>query len=91
MQRFGKTLSISREGDLVTVEEQVIANWETVKRVTVYTEVVRVKNDKEILTEFLKLLDRRKAGEVDLIGLQCLRDRNNGSLRVEKSWTVPDL
>jgi hypothetical protein len=89
--RYGKTVSVSRDGEIVTVEEQVFANWSTVKKVTLYTEVVRVKDDKEILTEFLKLLDRRRAGEVDLIGIQCIRDKANGSLRIEKSWTVSDL
>lgn len=89
--RFGKQVVMTREGDLTMVHEEVYANFDTVKKITVYTETVRIKDDKDILAEFLKLLDRQKAGEIDLIGLQCLRNPDSGAMRIEKSWVVPDL
>jgi hypothetical protein len=89
--RFGRQMTLERDGNVMTVTEEVFANFETVKRVSVQTEIVRIRHENDILPEFLKLLDRQKAGEIDLIGIQLLRDQKTGSLRVEESWTVPDL
>lgn len=89
--RFGRALTVESNGQVSTMQEEVYANFGTVKRVTLLTETLHVKDDKEILAEFLKLLDRQKTGEIDLIGLQCLRDRTTGRMRIEKSWVIPDL
>lgn len=89
--RFGRSMVIKRDGNITTAHEEVYANFDTVKQVTVFTETVRIDDDKDILAEFLKLLDRQKAGEIDLIGLQCLRNPETGTMRVEKSWVVTDL
>lgn len=89
--RYGKSLTISRNGDVVTTTEQVYANFDTVKEVHQMTEIVRVTDDKEILSIFLKLLDEQTAGNIDMIGIQCLRNPDTGAMRVEKSWVVPSL
>lgn len=70
------------------VTDKVLVNYEEVKTITKCTETVKVKDDKDILAAFLVLLDQYKAGEIDLPGIQVLRDPKNNSLRVEKTWTV---
>lgn len=86
--RFGKQIVIETDGDRGVVREQVFANYETVKKVTTYTETVRVKDRKEVLAEYLKLMDKWKAGEIDLPGIEVIRDKT-GNMRVEKNWIIP--
>lgn len=89
--RFGRTMTIERSGDIVSVTEQVIAHHSIVKRVTQVTETVPVEDEKEALAQFLKLLDRQKSGEIDQVGIQCLRNPETRKLRVELSWFEPSV
>lgn len=89
--RYGKRLIVTQRGAITTTREEVYANFNTVKEIEICSETVQVKTDQDILAEFLKLMDRKKAGEIDLIGLQLLRDKNTGNMRVELSWAVPEL
>lgn len=86
--RYGKQTVVTDNGGIIVTEESVFANFMNVKQVTIYTETVRVDNEKEVLAEYLKLMDKWKAGDIDLPAIKTLRDRQ-GNLRVEKSWTVP--
>jgi hypothetical protein len=83
---FGRRYTLSNNGELTHFKEEIFVNSEAKKTHTVVVETVRVKDDKAMHVEFLKLLDRYKKGEIDLPGIQMLRDKNSGSLRVEKSW-----
>lgn len=89
--RYGREMTIDRQGDVVTSTERMIVNWQNVKQTTICTEIVRVHDDKQILAEFLKLLDRMKAGEIDHIGLQVVSSKHNESVRIEKTWSIPNL
>lgn len=89
--RFGRSITIARIGEVMTTTEESFYNFETVKKVTTNTEIVRINSEKDILPHFLKLLDRQKSGEVDLIGIQLLRDPKSGALRLEESWSPVDL
>ena len=86
--RYGRQVTLSNNGGVMEVKEKVYANYETVKEVHAFHETVRVTDDKEILAIFLKLLDDQAAGKIDQIGLQCIRNQDNGSIRVEKTWVV---
>lgn len=86
--RYGKQTVIKHEDGATIIEESVIANFLNVKQVTIYTESVMVTDEKDVLTEFLKMLDKWKAGDIDLPAIKTIRDRS-GNLRVEKSWMIP--
>jgi hypothetical protein len=87
--RYGKQTVVKQDGSVTITEESVFANFLNVKQVTVYSETVRVKDDKEVLTEYLKMLDKWKSGEIDLPAIKPVRDRQ-GNMRVEKTWMIPD-
>lgn len=87
--KYGRQMILTRSGDITTATESVYANFETVKQVTTYYESVRIAEDKDILAIFLKMLDDQKAGKIDQIGIQCLRNKETNTLRVEKTWTIP--
>lgn len=89
--RFGSqtVLEITEAGVLMASEEKY-HDFRTVKRITRYTESVKVKDHNAALTEFLKLLDRYKAGEILDFGIECIATSGNLT-RVEKTWVVQDL
>jgi hypothetical protein len=89
--RFGRQLTLTQDGNLTRSEEKVFVEYETKKQITLYTETVKIKDDKDMLAEWLKLLDRYRNNEIDLPGIQLLRDKHTGSLRLEKTWTPTDL
>lgn len=84
--KFGRELIIERNGNVVTHIETVIANFQDVKQVRRITEIVPVDDEQGVHIEFLKLLDKQKKGEIDGIGIQCIRNETTGKLRVETSW-----
>jgi hypothetical protein len=86
--RYGSRTSLVRVGDLVTRTEETFANYATVKRQDIYTEIKHVHDDRDILTEFLKLMDKFKDGAIDMPGLQVIRDPRTDRLRIEKTWIV---
>jgi hypothetical protein len=88
---YGKQVTIKQAGNLVSYEEDTVYHYETVRQVILMVETVRVKNAKEYLAEFLKLMDKFEAGEIDLPGIQLLKDKKTGQLRAEKTWIVPEL
>lgn len=87
--RYGRQLTITSDGSITRADEKVFVDYSTAKQVTLYTETIRIDDDREYLSEFLKLNDRYKKGEIDLPGVQLLRDDKTGQLRVEKTWTDP--
>lgn len=84
--KFGRTAVFESNGNRLSISEQVIAHHAIVKRATQTFETIHVKDEKEILAQFLKLLDRQKAGEIDQVGIQCLRNPQTQQLRIEVSW-----
>lgn len=89
--RYGKQLSITSDGMITSVTERNVVNWSEVRKREVYNETVHVRDEKEALAEFLKLLDRKKAGEVKDIGVLTISDEDGRIKRVEKTWIVEDL
>lgn len=89
--RFGRTTTIERSGDRVSITENVIAHHMIVKRAVQVSETVPVEDEQEALAHFLKLLDRQKTGEIDQVGIQCLRNPETRKLRVELSWFEPSM
>lgn len=88
--RYGRQLVIAEDEGVMTMTEEVFANFQPVKQTTIYTETVHIKDDQEILGHFLQMLDRQKRGEIDCIGLQVLRNKQTGTPRIEKTWIVPE-
>lgn len=89
--RYGRSVTMTHDGDVMTTTEQVYNNFEQVKHLQVQTEIVQDVDAKEILAIFLKLLDDQADGTKDMVGLQCIRNTSTGALRVEKSWIIPHL
>lgn len=89
--RFGRRLTIERTGERVSATEQVIAQHLVIKSATQIVETVPCNDEKEVLAHFLKLLDRQKSGEVDMVGIQCFRNQETRALRAELSWFEPAL
>lgn len=87
---YGRRLTLEHNGEVLTATEEVFANYQSAKRVVVETESVTLNSDEDILPHFLTMLDRMKAGEVDCIGIQLLRNGKTGAPRIEKTWTVPE-
>lgn len=83
---FGRSVVFETDGQRLSISEAVIAHKAVVKRSTQTFETIHVKDENEILGHFLKLLDRQKAGEVENVGIQCLRNPQTGMLRIEQSW-----
>lgn len=86
---FGKKMVVETDGEVRTIHEETFYAYATVKSSVMYIETVKVKDDKALLAEFLTMLDKYKAGEIDLPGIQLLRDKHTGQLRAEKTWFVP--
>jgi len=89
--RFGGSTVIERDGDRVTITEQVISHQKVVKRTSQVYETLPVTDESEAIAHFLNLIDRQKAGEVDQVGIQCLRNPETRKLRVELSWFESSL
>lgn len=89
--RYGNTLTMTTSNGIIKSEQEVYANFATIKRTTIYTEIIRISDDSKILAEFLKLLDKRKTGEYGDIAIQVITDQKTGQARIEKSWTITDL
>jgi hypothetical protein len=89
--KFGRQLTLTRDGDIVRAEETVYYDSEPRKQTTILTETVKLRNPKDFLTECLELDRRFQQGEIDLPGIQLLRNKHNGDLRVEKTWTPLSL
>lgn len=85
MISFGRQRTMITTGDLVETTDETIIHGKVINKVTHYTESVKVADDRDILTEVLKLMDAMNRGEIDLPGIQVLREKS-GSLRLEKSW-----
>jgi hypothetical protein len=85
---YGEHSTITAAGAIITEETEVYANFETVRKFTRQTEAIRVKDEKEILAEFLKLLDRQRAGEITSIAFECIPQKSNPAVieRIKKSW-----
>jgi DNA-binding protein Fis len=62
-------------------------NFKEAHTTTTYTERRPVETSKDILTEFLKHLDRHKTGEVHNIGLQVI-EKDNKPQFVDLTWSV---
>lgn len=89
--RYGKHLTITSDSGVTYVAEEGIVNWSTVKKREVYTETVYVKDEQEALAEFLKLLDRKKTGEVKEVGMMTISDDDGHIKRIEKTWIIENL
>lgn len=71
----------------VTKEEKIHKGI-TVHSTTMYTESIYIDNEREVLTEFLKLIDLKKAGEIVTFGLKVCVDSTGKTNRIEKTWTT---
>jgi hypothetical protein len=89
--KYGKKVVIRKAGDALQIEEENYFNFATMKQTTLYTETVKVKDEKALLAEFLTMLDQYASGDIDLPGIQLLRDSRTGQLRAEKTWRAPNL
>jgi hypothetical protein len=89
--KYGKQVTMTTDGNILTLTEQVFANFAPVKQTVINHESVHVENSKDILAIFLKMLDDQEAGKMDNIGIQCIRNKDTGALRIEKSWIPTDL
>lgn len=85
MISFGRQSTMLFSGNLVEITDETITHGKVINKVTHFTESVKVADDRDILTEVLKLMDAMNRGEIDLPGIQVLREKS-GSLRLEKSW-----
>jgi hypothetical protein len=85
--RYGKKTVTATDGNITITEESVITNFNLTHLTTNYTESAYVDDQKAVLAHYLNLLDRWKAGEIDLPSIKTFRSKQ-GNLRIEKSWTV---
>lgn len=90
--RFGRQTTImAGEGGVLVSHDEKFYEYATVQKVTTYTESVKVKDVKDALAEFLKLMDKHKAGDITDFSLECITGKDGRLIRIEKSWVVPDL
>lgn len=89
--RYGKQTVMMQVGSAVLSEEHTYYEGAIAKSVTKYNESMRVKGQEQALTEFLKLLDAHKAGELLGFGVTCHTDKDGKINRIEKMWIVPNL
>lgn len=87
--RYGRQLTMTSDGTVMTMKESTFTNFQASRTVVACTETIHVKDEQEILANFLQLLDKQKSGDIDNIGLQVIRNQQTGRLRIEKSWVVP--
>lgn len=85
---YGSVTIIETTDGVDTIRETNYANRKPDHKKTVYREIIRDLDDKDILTHFLRLIDMQKAGAIDEIGLQCKRNEHTGQVRIEKTWTI---
>lgn len=83
--QFGRRYTFSSDGEKTSVTEELFVNHQTQKRVIADIETVRLKSEKDFLSECVDLDRRCREGEIDLPGIQMFRDKD-GKLRVEKSY-----
>jgi hypothetical protein len=90
--KYGKvtTAQVISATVLATTEEKIYES-QPIDKVITLTESLYVKTDNDAIGIFLAMHDDMKAGKIDNIGVQCIRHRGNGKLRVEKTWTVKHL
>lgn len=89
--RFGRQVTLSRDGDVTKVHEKLFVEYAAKKDVCCYTETKRVRNMAHALAEFLSLQDRAKKEDIHNIGVQFIEDSEGNVCRVELSWQVFNL
>lgn len=91
--RFGEQTTTKVEpSGVITEDIERYVDYQVVKGFRRQSITVRVKNDKDILAEFLKLLDRQKSGEIHSTSFECIPNRSELQHieRVKMSWICLD-
>lgn len=89
MMQYGEQTITTIDGDgRQTDQVEKIHRGAVAKQFVRQTETVKVKDQSEALAEFLKLMDRQKAGEIHSITFECVPNAHNENVidRVKKSW-----
>lgn len=86
--KYGEQSTTTIAGGVITERVEKLVAGDTVKSFIRQTETIKVDNNQEVLGEFLKLLDRQKAGEIHSLGFECIPSKfdERAIHRVRMSW-----
>lgn len=86
MIRYGKVIESIQEGNITTISTVAIHDYEEKVRHTAYIERFSVHDDKDILTEFLKMMDKYKRGDMREPGFKIIEKKNKPHF-VDVNWS----
>jgi hypothetical protein len=91
--KYGEQQTITKLDDVTTTVTEKIIGGTAAKTIIKQTEMLKVNDPKQVLAEFLKLLDRQSSGEISAIIFECVPSKFKPGIihRVKMSWICNDL
>lgn len=85
--RFGEVTTITIHGEQTVTETDVIHDFTTAKHFRRCTQSLFGENEKQVLAECLKLLDKLKDDDIVDVTFSCAKKQSNSKYKMEVSWT----